>query len=99
MTEHAQVVVERAMQGLACSAVEKRGLARPIQLVGAETQLPYHRPPLSKDLLSGAKTLDGIRLRPEKVYADNNIELILGAVTKIDRDARTVDLDCGHSVL
>ena len=101
MTEHAQVIVGASHAGVSLALqLRKEGWQGPIQLVGAETQLPYHRPPLSKDLLSGAKTLDGIRLRPEKVYADNNIELILGAVaTKIDRDARTLDLDCGRTLL
>ena len=101
MTEHAQVIVGASHAGVSLALqLRKEGWQGPIQLVGAETQLPYHRPPLSKDLLSGTKTLDGIRLRPEKVYADYNIELILGAVaTKIDRDARTVDLDCGRTLL
>ncbi|MGB0322007.1 MAG: NAD(P)/FAD-dependent oxidoreductase, partial [Pseudohongiellaceae bacterium] len=101
MTEHAQVIVGASHAGVSLALqLRKEGWQGPIQLVGAETQLPYHRPPLSKDLLSGTKTLDGIRLRPEKVYADNKIELILGAVaTKIDRDARTVDLDCGRTLL
>jgi len=100
MTEHAQVVVGASHAGVSLALqLRKEGWQGPIQLVDVETQLPYHRPPLSKDLLSRAKTLDDIRLRPEKVYADNNIELILGAVaTNIDRNARTVDLDCGRTL-
>ena len=98
MTEHAQVVVGASHAGVSLALqLRKEGWQGPIQLVGAETQLPYHRPPLSKDLLSGAKNLDGILLRPEKVYEDNDIELVLGAVaTKIDRTARSVELDCGR---
>ena len=100
MTEHAQVVVGASHAGVSLALqLRKEGWQGPIQLVGAETQLPYHRPPLSKDLLSGAKTFDSIHLRPEKVYADNNIELILGAVaTKIDASTRTLELGCGRTL-
>ena len=65
-----------------------------IQLIGAETELPYHRPPLSKELLAGSKTLDAIRLRPEKLYHDNDIELLLGkAVSQINRTDCSVQLE------
>jgi len=79
--------------------LRKEGWTGGIQLVGAETELPYHRPPLSKDLLSGQKTLDGIRLRPDKIYADNAIELLLGCeVAEIDRQAKIVKLKDGRDL-
>lgn len=73
--------------------LRREGWAGGIQLLSAESELPYHRPPLSKDLLAGTKTADLIRLRPEKVYADNAIELLLNCeATAIDCAERTIQL-------
>jgi 3-phenylpropionate/trans-cinnamate dioxygenase ferredoxin reductase subunit len=57
--------------------LRKNGWAGDIVLVGAEAQLPYHRPPLSKTVMAGTKTLDNILLRPEAMYANNTISLQL----------------------
>ncbi|MDZ7827623.1 MAG: FAD-dependent oxidoreductase [Gammaproteobacteria bacterium] len=70
-----------------------------ILLIGDEPYLPYQRPPLSKTYLSGELELPRVLVRPEKFYADKNIETRLGTrVTAIDRDARTVTLDDGSVV-
>ena len=62
-----------------------------IVLVGEEAGLPYHRPPLSKDMLSGAIDPDSIRLRPEAFYAKAAIELRSGVrAVAIDRAARAL---------
>lgn len=79
--------------------LRKEGWTGGIQLISAEADLPYHRPPLSKDLLAGTRTAEQIRLRPEQTYADNSIELLLKSeVTAIDIAARTVRLDNGNAV-
>ena len=68
--------------------LRREGWEGPITLVSAESELPYHRPPLSKDYLAGKKELDGVCLRPEKAFADNDIELRLGEpVLSIDSKA------------
>lgn len=73
--------------------LRKEGWEGSIQLIGAEPELPYHRPPLSKDFLAGNKTLDEIRLRPAKLYQDNAIDLLLGtAVAQIDTANKLVTL-------
>jgi 3-phenylpropionate/trans-cinnamate dioxygenase ferredoxin reductase subunit len=67
MTDRAQVIVGASHAGVSLALqLRREGWEGPIQLVGAEKELPYHRPPLSKELLSGQKELDAIRLRPEK---------------------------------
>ena len=64
-----------------------------ITLIGAESAPPYQRPPLSKKYLLGEMELERLYLRPESFYADQGIDLRLGAtVTGIDRDAREVIL-------
>jgi|TARA_B110001454_G_scaffold21047_1_gene20099 3-phenylpropionate/trans-cinnamate dioxygenase ferredoxin reductase subunit len=65
--------------------LRREGWQGKIKLIGGENELPYHRPPVSKDLLAGKKDIDQIRLRPEKVFQDNEIELLLGrTVTEIN---------------
>jgi 3-phenylpropionate/trans-cinnamate dioxygenase ferredoxin reductase subunit len=65
--------------------LRREGWEGKIKLISGENELPYHRPPVSKDLLAGTKDIDQIRLRPEKVFQDNEIELLLGrTVTEIN---------------
>jgi len=65
--------------------LRREGWEGKIKLISGENELPYHRPPVSKDLLAGTKDIDQIRLRPEKAFQDNEIELLLGrAVTEIN---------------
>lgn len=79
--------------------LRKEGWTGGVQLLSAEAELPYHRPPLTKELLAGSKTPDAIRLRPAKAYADNAIELLLNCeVTAIDREARSIQLRNGASM-
>ncbi len=70
-----------------------------ITVIGDEAELPYHRPPLSKDFLAGEKTFDDILIRPASVYETANIEMKLGAgVGAINREAKTVAIDDGEDV-
>ncbi len=79
--------------------LRKEGWTAPIKIIGEESELPYHRPPLSKEHLAGEKELEAMYLRPAKIYADNDIELLLSTrVTGIDTEARTVRLDQGETL-
>lgn len=72
------------------------GVERPITLVGAETELPYQRPPLSKKYLIGEYGFDRLLLKPPLWYEKNAIETRLGlAVVSIDRPRRLVTLSDG----
>jgi 3-phenylpropionate/trans-cinnamate dioxygenase ferredoxin reductase subunit len=67
-----------------------------IVLVGEETALPYHRPPLSKAYLAGEAALDTLALKARATYEKANIELMLGrCVQRVDRAASTVLFDDG----
>ena len=71
--------------------LRNQGFEGSIALVGAEPVPPYQRPPLSKKYLLGEMELERLYLRPESFYADQDIDLRLGAtVTEIDRAAREV---------
>ena len=79
--------------------LRKEGWKGPISLVGAESELPYHRPPLSKEHLAGEKSLDAMRLRPEKMFSDNNIELQLGLTAlKINKKSQLIKLNSGEEM-
>jgi len=100
MSERAQVVIGASHAGVSLAfQLRREGWKGPIILVSAEKDLPYHRPPLSKELLSGVKNVDGILLRPEKMYLDNDIDLLLGATaTKINSKTRIVEIDSGRAL-
>lgn len=81
------------------TAVRKEGWAGRILVIGDETALPYHRPPLSKALLMGEKTPDQIEIFKATVYEKSNIEFLLGvSVESIDRIAKTVQLNNGETL-
>lgn len=70
-----------------------------VLLFGAEEQLPYERPPLSKEFLAGKKTLPDFTVHPAAWYRDHHIEVQLGTeVSAIDTQARTVTLPDGSAV-
>ena len=74
-------------------SLRQQGWQGRIVVVGAEASIPYHRPPLSKDYLAGAKTLEEILIRPAKVYEKAEVEFILDTtVDAIDRTRKTVRL-------
>ena len=56
--------------------LRRQGHTVPITIVGAETHLPYDRPPLSKELLRGE--VDEVPLKPAGFYAEQRITLRLG---------------------
>jgi 3-phenylpropionate/trans-cinnamate dioxygenase ferredoxin reductase subunit len=62
---------------VACS-LRELGFEDPITIVGAETHMPYQRPPLSKALLSGTMTPADLIFRSEDFYRDASIDLVLG---------------------
>jgi 3-phenylpropionate/trans-cinnamate dioxygenase ferredoxin reductase subunit len=67
-------------------------------LFGAEEQLPYERPPLSKDYLVGKKSLDEFTVHASSWYRDHHIDLRLGTeIVAIDRKAHTVTLQEGST--
>ena len=73
------------------------GYEAPVTLVGAETHLPYHRPPLSKNFLSGETPHEELLLRPEATYTKAGIAFVGGTkITAIDRAAHSVALSDGR---
>jgi len=70
-----------------------------IALVGDEPDLPYERPPLSKDYLTGAKSFDRILIRPPGFWGERGIEMLLGEqVTRIVPEERQLLTEAGTSI-
>jgi len=62
-----------------------------IGIVGDEPELPYERPPLSKDYLSGERDFSRILIRPAGFWEERGIDLLLGQrVIAVDPAGRTV---------
>jgi 3-phenylpropionate/trans-cinnamate dioxygenase ferredoxin reductase subunit len=80
--------------GKAAETLRKDGFEGRIMLVGAETERPYERPPLSKGYLLGDQPRDKAFLKDAEWYTEQNIELILGVrATGLNPKAHTVTLD------
>jgi len=83
----------------AAEALRTAGFDGQVVLIGAEDELPYERPPLSKDYLQGKTAREKIYVHPEQWYADSDVDLRLGAVVSgIDRAAHEVTLADGGRV-
>jgi 3-phenylpropionate/trans-cinnamate dioxygenase ferredoxin reductase subunit len=69
-----------------------------ILLVGREPELPYNRPPCSKEYLR-AEDRSGVPFRPPEWYPEQQIEvLIRTSVTEFDIEDRTAKLSNGDGV-
>src|SRR4051794_6545925 len=94
------LIVGAALAGAkTAEALRAEGFDGRIVLVGEEPELPYERPPLSKDYLRGESERDAARVHPEAFYAEQDIELRIGtAVERIDPAAREVSLATGEQL-
>ena len=94
------VIVGGGLAGQRCAeTLRRRGYDEPISIVCAESEQPYDRPPLSKELLSGQTAEAEIRLRPAGWYRDESIELLLGRrATGLDPRERILRLGDGQSL-
>lgn len=73
------VVVGASLAGLrACEALRQEDFTGRITLVGAESELPYDRPPLSKKVLAGEWEPERIRLRKADEFDSLDLTLRLG---------------------
>lgn len=93
-------VVGASAAGLAAAETFRReGYEGTITVIGDEPLLPYDRPPLSKEILSGSWGADRLPLRPESDLEALRLQLCLGlAATGLDLAGRTVSLADGSEV-
>lgn len=78
-------------------ALRRRGHDGPLTIVSAETHLPYDRPPLSKELLAGARGAGTLSFRDSAWYRDNGVELLLGTRAEgLDADRKRLLTGAGE---
>lgn len=101
MGEHYDVLIVGGGHGGAQAAValRQRKFAGTIAIVGDEPELPYERPPLSKDYLSREKEFERILIRPAAFWADKEVAMLLGRrVVSVDAAAHRVTTDDGATI-
>jgi 3-phenylpropionate/trans-cinnamate dioxygenase ferredoxin reductase component len=84
MAEQFDVLIVGAGHAGAQSAIALRsaGFAGSIGIIGDEPELPYERPPLSKEYFSGEKPFERIMIRPATYWEDKQISFLLGQRVK-----------------
>src|SRR3546814_11998475 len=76
----------------AAIALRQNGFSGSIAIVDDEPELPYERPPLSKDYLAGDKPFERLLIRPPAFWAERAVTMLTGRrVVAVDPAARAVD--------
>jgi 3-phenylpropionate/trans-cinnamate dioxygenase ferredoxin reductase subunit len=83
----------------AAIALRQRKFGGTIALIGDEPELPYERPPLSKEYLSGARTFERILIRPATFWHERSIAMLLGVpVAAVDPQPHLVVMPDGRRI-
>ena len=100
MTPQRIVIVGASLAGATAAAtLRDEGFAGEIRLIGAEAQLPYNRPPLSKGYLRQQERFEDQLVKPAGYYAEQRIQLTRGVrVTAVYAKHKLVDLEGGERV-
>lgn len=95
------VVIVGAGHGGAQAAVALRTqkFEGSIAIIGDEPELPYERPPLSKEYFAGEKEFERIQIRPAKYWDEREVAMLLSKrVASVDPVAHTVTTDGGETI-
>jgi 3-phenylpropionate/trans-cinnamate dioxygenase ferredoxin reductase subunit len=94
------LLVGGGFAGAHCAAeLRKGGADGEILLVGREPEVPYERPPLSKEYLRGEAKREDAYVHEPSWYEKNDVELVKGKnVMSLDAEARTAKLQGGDEV-
>ncbi len=100
MTRADAVIVGTGHGGAqAAIALRQNGFAGSILLIGRDRDLPYERPPLSKDYLAGDKPFERLAIRPPAFWQEKDIAFRCGAsVTRVDPQAHELTVSAGGTV-
>lgn len=85
------LIVGASLAGLrSAEALRRGGYSGPIKVIGSEPYLPYNRPPLSKDMLSGTGEIEDLYFPIKDSVSD--VEWVLGtAATALDTENQVVN--------
>ena len=80
-------------------ALRQNKFAGTIAIVGDEPEIPYERPPLSKDYLAGEKPFERILIRPPTFWPDREIAMLTGKrVVSVDPRTHAVATAEGETI-
>ncbi|MGJ9411371.1 NAD(P)/FAD-dependent oxidoreductase [Aeromicrobium sp. CF4.19] len=94
------VVVGAGIAGVSAAAGARAGgFTGEVVLLGAEDQLPYRRPPVSKEVVRGDKTPDDIRIKKAEWYETQGVRLRTGTrVVSVQPEEHTVTTADGEKI-
>jgi 3-phenylpropionate/trans-cinnamate dioxygenase ferredoxin reductase subunit len=82
----------------AAAALRQQKFEGTIAIVGEEPELPYERPPLSKDYLAGDKDFERLLIRSAAFWEERQVEMCLGQrIVAVDPAAHMVTDDAGNA--
>lgn len=75
-------------------SLRQQGFEGSIEVIGADLDLPYDRPALSKEYLAGEKTFDRLLIRPAGFWVERDVTMTLGrSVVAVDSQSHLIRLD------
>ncbi|GGC66346.1 FAD-dependent oxidoreductase [Hoyosella rhizosphaerae] len=81
----------------AAETLRKEGFSGKVVMVSSDTEFPYRRPQLSKELLQGTVTTERSRLRPPSFWEEQQVEILAGtSVAEIKPGDKTIVLQDGR---
>ncbi|MGH9052752.1 MAG: NAD(P)/FAD-dependent oxidoreductase [Acidimicrobiia bacterium] len=100
MTASTIVIVGASLAGATAAAtLREEGFEGRVVLVGEESQLPYERPPLSKEYLRGEQPFETALVHREGFYQAEGIETRFGVrASRVNSSDRVVELDDGERI-
>lgn len=101
MERHYDVLIVGAGHGGAQTAIAlaQAKFAGTVALLGEEAELPYERPPLSKEYFSGERSFEHILIRPLAYWSERQVALLLGQrAAAVDPQGHAVTLADGTKI-
>jgi 3-phenylpropionate/trans-cinnamate dioxygenase ferredoxin reductase subunit len=101
LADHYDVLIVGAGHGGAQAAIALRQgkFAGTIAIIGDEPELPYERPPLSKEYLAGDKPFERILIRQPLFWEERDVAMLLGRrVASVDPVAHSVATEDGATI-
>src|ERR1051326_872500 len=89
---YSYIIVGGGLAGAAAiEGIRQHDAGGSILLISAEQDPPYDRPPLSKQLWTGAKRVEEIFVKPQSFYAEHGVELRLAIeVAELNVESHTL---------
>jgi 3-phenylpropionate/trans-cinnamate dioxygenase ferredoxin reductase subunit len=101
VTDRFDILIVGAGHGGAQAAIalRQRKFEGSLAIIGEEPELPYERPPLSKEYLAGDKPFERLLVRPAAFWDERAVAMRTGRrVLAVDPTARTVTCEDGATI-